>query len=197
LAISDFWGAHQSLQCARSRRLVLRSSAGMAARTSKQRPSGVLHRPVSTTAAEGYRFDHRGAASFQSNHPCRWYQPAVAIIGTVHPRLGPRRHGHRTATCFSIGGDPMDRCRFGRRQSPPDPNDDRRRTDPMPIRRRGSGCPLLQRVGEPKGELARRIRRVLTSAVSGRRVTNALRAQESRHSRPPEKRDDFSPRCRE
>ena len=154
-------------------------------RSSKQRPSGAFHKPVPNTAAERCRFDHRRAASFQSNHPCRWHQPAVAIIGTVHPRLGPQRHGHRPATCFSIGGDPIDRCRFGRRQSPPDPNDDRRRTDPMPIRRRCSGCPLLQSVGEPKGEPVRRISRVLTSAVSGRRVTNVLRAQESRHSRPP------------
>ena len=35
---------------------------------------------------------------------------------------------------------------------------------------------------------------LIASAVSCRRVTNVLRAQESRHSRhPPEKRDDFSP----
>jgi hypothetical protein len=78
----------------------------MAARASKQGLLGALHRPVSTTAAEGYRFDHRGAASFQSNHPCRWYQPAVAIIGSVHPRLGPQCHGHRPATCFQSVATP-------------------------------------------------------------------------------------------
>ena len=32
---------------------------------------------------------------------------------------------------------------------------------------------------------------LIASAVSGRRVTNVLRAQESRHSRPPEIRDGF------
>ena len=39
----------------------------------------------------------------------------------------------------------------------------------------------------------RRISRVLTSAVSGRRVTNVLRAQESRHSRPPPKYEMIFP----
>lgn len=38
---------------------------------------------------------------------------------------------------------------------------------------------------------------LIASAVSGRRVTNVLRAQESRHSRLPRNTRWFSLRCRE
>jgi hypothetical protein len=144
--------------------LVLRSSAGMAARTSKQRPSGAFHKPVPTTAAERCRCSSlRLGSAFRGGAKVSVQKDAGQACdgigqGMVWLMVCP---GNRSAIGELVQGmiSELDWVLFVREE-----------------------FSLFARTHSSS-----KADSLIASAVSGRRVTNVLRAKESRHSRHPPK----------
>lgn len=84
-----------------------------------------------------------GTLSFK-DHSCRWNQHALAIVGKVDSRCDAKLAFDCAKPRVPIAGDAIDWGWFWRRQFSESTVDQPRRVDQVPIRWRGSHCPVRQ-----------------------------------------------------